>query len=243
MKDNPMYSFCKKELRNYQKFIALHGSHTKKTLTKYVPSPFNKTFLEKMLHKQADSIGRETRSFLVEVIDEIVEQTITFYNNRHKGDKLTTRQMDELKLTILKEFLLSKFKDKTLDQRVSHSVKRLKGNLSKYLQQSITEATQGSKGNVSNIINSITGKDYQDGGTAFRWNSRLVLSEMFRAYQYTAKKVLMALEVEEVEWINSPRHEPKDSVIDQYAEKTYKPENIPEYPYPCNDSYIKPIYN
>lgn len=242
MKDNPIYRFTKREIRSYQKHLHLYNKKTRQMFDNYKPTPYNQGFLQKWLFKVADSLTHETQQFLVEVIDEIVEKTINLYNKLHKGKKLNDVQVIELRSKILKGFLLSEFKGKTLDQRISHSNKRLKVNLQRELQNLITEAGNGSKVQVNNLINSITGTDYKEGGTALRWNSRLVLSEMYRAYQYTGKVVLAELGVDEVKWVNSPRHEPKDSLIDEYAEKVYAPSQLPEYPYPCNDSYFIPIY-
>lgn len=242
MKDNPIYRFSKREIRNYQKHLHLYAKKSRQMLNKYQPTPYNQQFLQKWLFKVADSLTYETQQFLVEIIDEVVDKTIQIYNKQHKGEKLNDLKIIELRSRILKDFLLSDFKGKTLDQRISHSNKRLKANLQKDLQNLITEAGNGSKGQINNLINSITGTDYKEGGTALRWNSRLVLSEMYRAYQFTGKVVLAELGVEKVAWVNSPRHEEKGSLIDEYAEKVYTPYQLPEYPYPCNDSYFIPIY-
>lgn len=242
MNDNPIYPFTKRELRNYQKHIRLYGERTRQLLKKYKPTMNNQAFLTKWLFKLAENLGRDTQRFLVDVIEEVINNTIETYNKLHKGTKLSDEEILELRMSILKDFLLSEFKGKTLDQRVSHSVIRLKVNLQRELQNLITEAETGSKVQINSLINSITGTDYKEGGTALRWNSRLVLSEMYRAYQYTGKIVLARLGVSKVKWENSPRHEPKGSIIDKYAEKVYTPSELPDYPYPCNDSYFIPIY-
>jgi hypothetical protein len=242
MKDNPIYRFSKRELKAYQKHLLLYGKKTRQMLRKHTPTPYNQAFLQRWLFKIADGITHETQQFLVEVIDEVVDKTITVYNNLHKGEKLRDFQIIELRSRILKEFLLSEFKGKTLDQRISHSNRRIKVNLQRELQNLITDRETGSKGEINNLINSITGTDYKEGGTALRWNSRLVLSELYRAYQFTGKVVLAELGVDRVAWMNSPRHEEKGSLIDEYAEKVYTPNELPEYPYPCNDSYFIPIY-
>ena len=242
MNDNPIYALSRREIRTYQKKILLYGKHTKQTFHQYKPTPNNQTFLQKWLFKLADKLGQDTQQHVVQGVEAVIAHTLQFYNQQHQGQQLSAAQLDELKLHILKEFLLSEFKGKTLDQRISQSVRRLKGNLQKDLQTLTTGYVTGSTGHVNHLINSITGTDYKEGGTAYRWNSRLVLSEMYRAYQYTGKVVLARLGVNAVRWVNSPRHVAKNGLLDAYAEKVYSPTELPEYPYPCNDSFFIPIY-
>lgn len=242
MKDNPIYSITKRNVRQYQQLLTFYGRKTKKLLNKYKATPHNEAFLRKWLFKIASDISKETQRLLVEAVDEVIYKTLTTYNNLHKGERLTKERLDELQLAIRKEFLLSEYKGATVDQRISQAERRLKVNLQRELSNLVTDYATGSYG-IENLINSITGRDYKQGGTAYRWNSRLVMSEMYRAYQFTGKVVLAELGVEAVEWVNSPRHEPKESIVDEYAEKAYSPSELPEYPYPCNDSYFLPIYN
>lgn len=241
MKDNPIYRLSRRRIREYQKALSFYGKKTRSLLTKHKATPFNQAFLKKWLFKIASDISFATQRSLVESVDEVILKTIHTYNDLHQGEKLSDARIEELHLEIRKEFLLSKFKGATVDQRISQAERRLKVNLQRELENLITDYAKGYNG-IDNLINSITGKGYKEGGTAYRWNSRLVLSEMYRAYQYTGKVVLTELGVEEVEWANSPRHEPKDSIIDEYAEKAYPPSELPDYPYPCNDSYFIPIY-
>lgn len=241
MKDNPIYRLSRRNIRAYQRVLLVHGKKTRKLFTKYKPTPNNQAFLKKWLFKIASDISLDTQRHLVASVDEVIVKTIETYNNLHKGEKLTKGRINELHLEIRKEFLLSKFKEATVDQRISQAERRLKVNIQRELENLIQGYANGSYG-IDNLINSITGKGYKEGGTAYRWNSRLVLSEMYRAYQYTGKVVLAELGVEQVEWANSPRHVPKDSMIDRYTEKVYPPSELPEYPYPCNDSYFIPIY-
>lgn len=242
MKDNPVYRISRRNIRQYQTLLAMYGTQTRKLLKKYRVSPHNEAFLRKWLFKIASDISKETQRLLVDAVDEVISKTITTYNNLHIGEKLSDERINELHLAIRKEFLLSEYKGATVDQRISQAERRLKVNLQRELSNLVTDYATGSYG-IENLINSITGRDYKQGGTAYRWNSRLVLSEMYRAYQFTGKVVLAELGVEAVEWVNSPRHEPKDSIVDKYAEKAYAPSELPEYPYPCNDSYFLPIYN
>lgn len=241
MRDNPIYPLSKRRIREYQKLLRLYGKKTRNLLTKYKATPFNQAFLTKWLNKISSDLSSQTQRFIVESVDEVIEKTLNIYNKLHEGEKLSEDRLQELHLEIRKEFLLSKFKGATVDQRISQAERRLRVNLQRELQNLILDYDKGSYG-LDNLINSITGKDYQYGGTAYRWNSRLVLSEMYRAYQFTARRILSELDVKEVQWVNSPRHEPKESLIDEYAESTYKPSELPEYPYPCNDSYFIPIY-
>jgi hypothetical protein len=241
MKDNPVYRLSKRRMNEYRKTLSLYGKRTQQLLNKHKATPNNQAFLRKWLFKIADDISKETQRLLVDSVDDIIIKTLETYNKLHKGDRLSDERLEELFLEIRKEFLLSKFKDATVDQRISQAERRLKANLQMELQNLVLGYYTGSHG-IENLINSITGTDYKTGGTAYRWNSRLVLSEMYRAYQFTSKVVLAELGVKWVEWVNSPRHEPNDSVIDEYAEKVYKPNELPDYPYPCNDSYFIPIY-
>ena len=241
MKDNPIYRLSRRNIRVYQSNLLIYAKRTRQILTKYKATPSNQAFLKKWLFKIASDISTETQRQLVTSIDGVIVTTIHFYNDLHKGEKLSNGRIQELHLEIRKEFLLSAFKGATVDQRIFQAERRLKVNLQKGLENLIQGYATGSYG-IDNLINSITGKDYTEGGTAYRWNSRLVLSEMYRAYQFTGKVVLAELGVEKVEWVNSPRHEPKNSLIDLYAEKVYTPSELPDYPYPCNDSYFKPIY-
>lgn len=241
MKDNPIYPLSKRRIREYQKLLRLYGKKTRNLLTKYKATPFNQAFLSKWLNNISSDLSSQTQRFIVESVDEVIEKTLNIYNKLHEGEKLSEDRLRELHLEIRKEFLLSNFKGATVDQRISQAERRLRVNLQRELQNLILDYAKGSYG-LDNLINSITGKDYQYGGTAYRWNSRLVLSEMYRAYQFTARRILSELDVKEVQWVNSPRHESKESLIDKYAESTYKPSELPEYPYPCNDSYFIPIY-
>lgn len=241
LNDNPIYPLAKKKVREYQKSLGIYGKQVENVFKKYKATTFNQIFLQKWLFNIADSISKDTQRALVDDIDEVILKTINTYNKMHKGDKLSDTEIEELSLEIRKDFLLSEYKGKTLDQRISQANRRLKVNLLRELQNLITDYANGSYP-LDNLINSITGKDYKEGGTALRWNSRLVLSEMYRAYQFTAKVVLARLGVKKIEWVNSPRHTPNDSIIDKYTEKVYEPSNLPDYPYPCNDSYFIPIY-
>ena len=241
MKDNPIYRLSRQRIRAYQKMLSSYGKTTRKLFFKYEPKPNNRAILKKWLFKIASDISTDTQRHLVAAVDDVILKTLDTYNRLHQGEKLSKGRLDELFLEIRKEFLLSKFKGATVDQRISQAERRLRANLQWELENLIQGYATGSYG-LDNLINSITGKDYKQGGTAYRWNSRLVMSEMYRAYQYTGKVVLAELGVEQVEWVNSPRHTPKDSIIDEYAEKAYPPSQLPEYPYPCNDSYFLPIY-
>jgi hypothetical protein len=240
MKDNPIYRLSRKRTREYQKLVLLYGKRSRQLFTKHKATPYNQKFLRKWLFNLADNLGKDTQRHLVDVVEEVIGKTLNTYNSLHQGQKLSKDRLAELQIEILKDFLLSDFKGKTLDQRVSHSVRRLKDNLQRELQILITEAGTGSKGQINNLINSIIGTDYKEGGTAYRWNSRLVLSEMYRAYQFTGKVVLAELGVAEVEWRNTERT--SSETLKEYAEKVYTPLGLPEYPYPCNDSYFIPIY-
>lgn len=241
IKDNPIYRLSKRRTRDYQKLILWHGERVRLLFNKYKATPPNQSIIKKWLIKYASDLSKDTQSHLVEVVDEVILRTIEFYNKRHKGKRLNPRQREELFMRIRKEFLIEEFKGASVDQRISQAERRLKVNLLRELETLIQDYATDSQ-DLEILINSITGKDYQSGGTAYRWNSRLVLSEMYRAYQYTGKVVLAELGVREVEWVNSPRHVPNDSIIDGYAEKVYEPSELPEYPYPCNDSYFIPIY-
>jgi hypothetical protein len=241
IKDNPIYRLSKRRIRDYRNGIEVYGKKSKILLDKYRPTPSNQAFIQKWLFSYATELSIYTLEHLTECVDEVIHYTINFYNKRHKGKRLDIRKKDELFMKIRKEFLLTDFKDATVDQRISQADRRLKVNLLRELE-TLTQAYATGLPDYETLINTITGKDYQNGGTAYRWNSRLVLSEMYRAYQFTGKVVLAELGVSEVKWENSPRHKPNDSIIDEYAEKTYKPDKLPEYPYPCNDSYFIPIY-
>jgi len=245
MKDNPIYPFAVKRVRQYHKILSAYGKDLQDFLRKYRPTPFNYSFMNKWLMRKAELLGEETQQFITESVLDIIEYTIHLYNDlqeQNVGQGLSEVELEELKLQVYKEFLLKKFKGKTLDQRLTHSTKRLKMNLHRELKESILQHESGIRQSTKNIVNTITGRDYQYGGTAYRWNTRLVLSEMFRAYQFSAKATLIQLGVKEVAWVNSPRHQPGDKLIDEYAKETYKPKDLPEYPYPCNDSYFIPIY-
>ena len=241
MKDNPVFPLAKRYIREYQKQIGLSGKRMKKILDKHKPSINNQAFLRKWINNLSGDITKYTQKMLVEAVEEVIEVTLDVYNKNHKGDKLTKARLDELKMEIYKDFLLSSFKGATIDTRISTAEKRLKVNLFMELNNLINGLNLGSK-HYANLINSITGKEYKQGGTAYRWNSRLVLSEIFRAYQFTARRVLGELGVERVSWVNSPRHEEKDSLIDNYSKQEFTPSTLPDYPYPCNDSYFIPIY-
>lgn len=242
MKDNPVYPLARRQIREYQRLVFRYGKEVRESLKANRPNTFNKRFIEGYLMDIAVNLTESTRSQIIGNVETIIGFTLEFYNEQHQGEKLSVHELDGLKIDIFKEFLLSEFKGKTLDQRLHHAERRLRVNLSRELQTFLFRENTGSRGKISSIISSISGREYKVGGTALRWNSRLVLSESFRAYQFTAKRVLGELGVEEVKWVNSPRHEPGGKLIDEYAEKTYKPSELPEYPYPCNDSYFVPIY-
>lgn len=241
IKDNPIYRLAKRRTKDYQALVFSYGDDVRKLLKKNVPSPANQKKNLSWLIAYADALAEDTRTHLVEVTDEVIIRTIEFYNKRHKGERLSKTERDALFLKIRKELLTRKFKEATVDHRISQADRRLKVNLLRELE-TLTQAYATGSQDIEILINSITGKDYQNGGTAYRWNSRLVLSEMYRAYQFTGKVVLAELGVSRVKWMNSPRHVPNDSIIDGYAEKVYEPNELPEYPYPCNDSYFIPIY-
>lgn len=241
IKDNPIYRLSRRRIREYQGIVQFYGKKSKALLNKYRPAPSNQAFIQKWLFSYATELSKETNSLLVSVVDEVIDYTINFYNKRHKGKRLKPLERDRLFMEIRKEFLLSDFKGANVDHRISQADRRLKVNLLRELEI-LTQGHATGLQDYETLINTITGKGYQNGGTAYRWNSRLVLSEMYRAYQFTGKVVLAELGVKEVKWENSPRHTSNDSIIDEYAEKAYKPEELPEYPYPCNDSYFIPIY-
>jgi len=241
MKDNPIYRLSKTQVREYQKILGLHAKRIEQLLRKHRATPGTQLFLQKWLFKIATDISKDTQSLLVESVEQVIEKTLETYNKLHKGEKLSEDKLALLKKEIRKDFLLSEYKKATVDQRLLQAERRIKVNLQRELQNLVSTTEMDSYSTI-NLINSITGKGVQEGGSASRWNSRLILSEMYRAYQHTGKVVLAELGVESVEWANSPRHENKKSLIDEYAEKVYTPKSLPEYPYPCNDSYFIPIY-
>ena len=214
MKDNPVYRLSRRRIREYQKVLKFYGKKTKKLLHKYKHTPNNQPFLNKWLSNLVSEISFRTQRHIIDSVDEVILKTIQAYNKIHEGEKLSKEKIEKLYLEIRKEFLLSEFKGATVDQRISQAERRLRVNLQRELVNLIQGYPEGLYG-IENLINSITGKDYKEGGTAYRWNSRLVLSEMYRAYQFTAKVVLAELGVEEVKWVNSPRREPKGSTIDE----------------------------
>ena len=241
MKDNPIYPLAKRYIREYHKQLNLSGKRMKQVLSKHNPTASNQAFLLKWMMNISNDVKKQTQRLLVEAIEDVIYYTLEKYNKIHKGEKLSDTRLNELQMEIYKDFLLSEFKGATLDQRISQADKRLKVNLQTELNTYINGPNMGSK-DYANLINSITGKEYKPGGTAYRWNSRLLLSEIFRAYQFTARKVLGELGVDRVSWVNSPRHKENGSVIDEYSKSEFTPDTLPEYPYPCNDSYFIPIY-
>lgn len=234
MKDNPIFPLVRTTLKRYDRLVRTHSKRVENLLTKYNPTPGNQSKLRGWLWNIADSLTKDTERFLREEVEEVIDITLDTYN-----DRLNKRQLEELKIRIMKDFFLTKFVGKTTNTRLSQAGRRLKVNLQNGLQNLIQVEKIRSK-DLKIITHSITGRDFIAGGSAYKWNGRLIMSECFRAYQFTAKILFEELGVAEVEWRNSPRHK-SVTLIDDYEGKRYKPSDLPEYPYPCNDSYFIPI--
>jgi len=174
MKDNPVYRLSRRRIREYQKVLKFYGKKTKKLLHKYKHTPNNQPFLNKWLSNLVSEISFRTQRHIIDSVDEVILKTIQAYNKIHEGEKLSKEKIEKLYLEIRKEFLLSEFKGATVDQRISQAERRLRVNLQRELVNLIQGYPEGLYG-IENLINSITGKDYKEGGTAYRWNSRLVL--------------------------------------------------------------------
>lgn len=244
MKRNPVSHYIRRVVRAYASLLGKYGERAKLPLKNIENvTVWNEAYLKGHYLRLSEDLGNKTRSFIVEAVDEVVQATITIYNdihNKNGGEPLDQQRIAELRVRILKDFLLTKFKNRTLDDRVNNATLRLQANILPLLNNYATATTAGSK--VSSTMEEyFKGNNPIPGGTALRWNSRLIVSELYRAYQYTAKEVLIELGVNRVSWVNSLKHK-KPNITDEYAANTYTPRQIPPYPHPCNESFFIPIY-
>lgn len=239
---HPLKTLIQRRLRFYQMALGKHSTATKTVFTKIRPTLANKPYLQKAIDARVQQIATETHYHLMQSVDVVMETTLTLYIKDHPTKAVSKEDFTRLFLDCRKEFFLSSFKGSTIDTRLSQSTRRLRVNLHKGFQNLYTGTVNGRQ-DIDSLILSITGKGQQEGGSALRWNSRLLLSEMYRAYQFSAKEALLYLDVPSVEWVNRKDREPNGAIIEEYAEKRYQPKEIPEYPYPCNDSYLIPIYD
>lgn len=244
MRDNPIYPLVIEAVKEYHKLLKLYGERVKNLLDSFPAlTPYNEATVRKYLFSMVDKLEKETQSFFVEKIYDAIKKTIDTYNDIHIQNGfpgLDFMQVMELESRLLKQITLSKYKYRTLDQRLTVAFNRLRENISQVFSNPYFPLLPWFKA-VQIIISHIRGKQPMPGGTAFRWNSRLLISEMFRAYQFAAREVLGELGIEKVMWKNTKRHK-IPNVTDKYDGMIFTPKQLPDYPYPCNDSYFIPIY-
>jgi hypothetical protein len=242
--DNPMAHYIRQVVSAYMKLLSQYGDRAILPLKNVERvTAFNTGFLTVHYTKLAKELGDKTRSFIVEAVDEVIQATINHYNELHRKagyEPLDGKAKDKLWGRIRKDFLLAKFKRRTLDARVDNATIRLMANILPIIQTYATASTDHDRA-IATMVDYFTGTHPIPGGTAARWNGRLLTSELFRAYQFTAKQVLMELKVPKVKWVNTDRHT-EENITDEYAATTYTPRQLPRYPYPCNDSFFVPIY-
>jgi hypothetical protein len=244
MKTNPVTHYIRKVLRSYEELLGQYGERAKLPLKNVDRvTVFNQSYLMAHYTRLTHDLGDKTRSFIVEAVFEVVQATLNIYNEKHRRagrEPLGDEELSKLQWEILKDFLTTEFKGRTLDARITHATHRLMANLHPILQQYAMDSLDGSLA-AAFMGRYFTGKTQIPGGTAARWNGRLIVSELFRAYQYAAKEILIRLDVPKVQWANTKKHT-NPNITDEYAATTYTPRQIPEYPHPLNDSFFVPIY-
>lgn len=210
-----------------------------------------------------NNLHSDTRATMMGSIEDKIGKTLQQQNEKllKQGiPALTPVQAERIQNRIVGN-RLDKFKGKTLDQRLRISKEKARRRLKNELKNSTTK--KGAKTSRQKALNFLTdnreGARSLQGGSNYKYNERLLVSEFNRAKQDTMREVAKELGML-TKWTLSPNHNIED-ICDIHAESTgnianeiiekyklsifkdgvYAGEEIPEYPHPYCQCDINPV--
>lgn len=247
----------------------LHSSHQEasnqvgKVLGKPIqPTDYNKVVSK--INKVTGELHSETRANIMSSIENNVSKIIQSENAKLKKlglPPLTNVDVERLQNNVMKNSM-SKFKGATLDKRLKTS-KNMANERLKY-EARISTDEERAKDRKQKAMDFLTDKRESGrsliGGSNYKYNERILVSEFNRSSQDAMKEYLKELNILG-RWVLSSKHNIRD-VCDKIAEQTgaranrlidkfnirvnregvYTSEEIPEYPHPYCQCRIDPVY-
>jgi superfamily II DNA or RNA helicase len=229
-----------------------------------VVDPSSLSSVESSLLRRAGSFGSELRTMVLDAMGMSVDMAL-----EEKAKKLAKEgflppspdAIARIRESVLMDQLKAKFKGANLSTRLRVAANNMKGRFSKDLHGAAGEAK--GKDVARNLGRYLTDSRENGvsiaGGSAFKWNERLMVSEQNRAVRDACLKFYDEMGIELVRWTLNPRH-PRYDVCDEIAEETgakaldyvaridglkaeglYHLEEVPDYPHPYCMCDLEPV--
>ena len=219
--------------------------------------------IERKINNELRNLLQENRSVLMSMTDRKVRDEIARMNEVFQKAGLppmTDVQMERLQNSVIQN-LQKKFKGATFDQRMKVSQRLAKNRLkSEVLASQDKRLGESAKNRVTGFLTDRreNGRSLV-GGSNFKYNERILVSEYNRAKQETMKEVLAEYEML-ARWTLSADHKLYDicdilatetgvkaerfireNGLDIEMEGVYEPSELPEYPHPYCQCDIVPV--